>query len=500
MEFLSHIEPDRYLSEHLQEVSQKMLEFLERAPATPLLTGEDIEKLFYYTGLAHDFGKHTTFFQKKLKSQFTGREADHGFISALFAFYLLEFQAEFAGEEPYPLFSYLAVLNHHGNLRNLDDDTGVRLEDNRKIKDKQLQDLRNNQREIEDNYSRLGLKVSLQDFIARQDELRAEISKQGFSYSYGNYDLGKKMRYHQLVVFLYSSLIDADKRHAARIDKGSRREISAFLVDEYKKKKFGGAPDNEINLLREEIYDKVTGKINRIPLEQKIMSFTAPTGSGKTLTAFSAALQLRKRVAKEREGAAPRIIYSLPFTSIIDQNFKVLSEVLALAENYPEAPQEFIIKHHHLADVEYKSSEGDLPLDEALMLIESWESEVVVTTFIQLLHTIIGYKNSFLKKYHNIAGSIIILDEVQNIPVVYWDLMEKIFQVIAEELNCYIILLTATRPLIFKEGIEELLEDKDKFFAGLSRTALKPQLADRTVAEFINEFERNFTSGKAILS
>jgi len=112
-------------------------------------------------------------------------------------------------------------------------------------------------------------------------------------------------------------------------------------------------------------------------------------------------------------------------------------------------------------------------VDESLALIESWESEVIVTTFVQLLHTIIGFKNSFLKKYHNIARSIIILDEVQNIPAEYWKLTERIFKLMSQYLNCYIILMTATKPLIFSDGDTlEILDNNEVYFEKLNRVVL----------------------------
>ena len=85
------------------------------------------------------------------------------------------------------------------------------------------------------------------------------------------------------------------------------------------------------------------------------------------------------------------------------------------------------------------------------ILIEGWNSEFVITTFIQLFYSLIGNKNSFLRKFHNITNSIILLDEIQSIPYKYWGIINSILKKLAYEYNCWIILMTATQPFIFRK-------------------------------------------------
>jgi CRISPR-associated endonuclease/helicase Cas3 len=241
-----------------------------------------------------------------------------------------------------------------------------------------------------------------------------------------------------------------------------------------------------INGIRNEIYEKAIRKIEEVPLKRHIFTLTAPTGTGKTLTALSCALKLRKRIKDYK----PRIIYSLPFTSIIDQNYEIIRDVLKQLPEFSRNESNYLLKHHHLADLRYKVEDEERPIEESLLLVESWEAEIVVTTFIQFLHSIIGFKNRFLKKYHNIAGSIILLDEVQNIPIEYWPLINRVFiKLLIERLKCYIILLTATRPLIFDEQeIIPLIEDNKCFFHQMDRITLIPKLKEITIDEFFQEF------------
>ncbi len=190
----------------------------------------------------------------------------------------------------------------------------------------------------------------------------------------------------------------------------------------------------------------------------------------------------------------PRIIYSLPFTSIIDQSYNVFVEVLRQIDGFEKSESEYLMKHHYLSEVFYKtgSIDKEKDVDESLALIESWESEIIVTTFIQLFHTLIGYKNRSLKKFHNIVNSIIILDEVQNIPIEYWKLVGEILAAITTYFNCRIILMTATKPLIFEEGTyKELVDDYDSYFnmVELNRVYLNIDSNCRQVSEFCNSLD-----------
>ena len=148
-------------------------------------------------------------------------------------------------------------------------------------------------------------------------------------------------------------------------------------------------------------------------------------------------MKLRERIRREKN-YIPRIIYCLPFVNIIEQNYDVFSKVLSLISDFKRNLSSYLLKHHHLADLEYKYGNELKPLDESLLLIEAWESEIIVTTFVQLMHTIVGFKNSFLKKFHNVVGSIIILDEVQSIPVEYWKLTRNVLDYLTKILGCYV--------------------------------------------------------------
>lgn len=273
---------------------------------------------------------------------------------------------------------------------------------------------------------------------------------------------------------IFSVLIDSDKRKAAKIKSNEKRiNIPFKVVDDYIGKKIKKESKASPNMkdLREALYSDVNEEVKNIDLDkEKIFTITAPTGAGKTLASFSFALRLRDRIKKEK-AFIPRIIYSLPFISIIDQNYGVLRNVLSFGfkKDFEDNESAYIIPHHHLAPIQYKNKNEERSIEESLMYVESWDSEIIVTTFEQFLYSVIAYKNKFLKKYHNIFGSIIILDEVQNISGNYWNVVGYVLKTLAETMDCRIILMTATQPFIIS-GAKELFRRNKQFFNKVNRT------------------------------
>jgi CRISPR-associated endonuclease/helicase Cas3 len=458
------------LKNHLREAGFRTKEYF-------FFEGGDLKSIGYYVGITHDFGKYTTYFQKRLfEIEHCGDLANHGFISSLYSSYLISKRLqEFKGVEDIkeflPIMAFFVVYHHHLDLSSLSK-LRSNLEDTSKkeLVLKQIEDMKSNSEIINEELKELGLPL-LEEFENDLDNVINLLRKRIYQFE-NKLEEEVKGKIAIFCLALFSALIDADKKSAGKVKDVERRDIPEDIVEIYKRETFKGEP-NEIDLLREEIFQKVVNKVREINIKKnKIFTFTSPTGSGKTLTGFAFALKLRKRIEREF-GYTPRIIYSLPFISIINQNYNVLRDVLSKMLDFEGNSSAYIISHHHLSKIEYEEGDELKEVDESLALIESWESEVIVTTFVQLLHTIIGFKNNFLKKYHNIARSIIILDEVQNIPAEYWKLTERVFKLMSQYLNCYVILMTATKPLIFsEEDTIEILEDNEIYFEKLNRVVL----------------------------
>lgn len=507
-QFYSH--PEILLKDHLKIVGENAKSFIEK---TSINQKEFLSDIACIIGKCHDFGKYTSFFQDYLlKGKNKGSLSHHSMLSALFAAYIVDrFLKKKSDTDSeirkfLPLITYIVVHRHHGDLKSPEEIIPSRIE----LKDypsltkmnnslrtaivnlnKQINNIKENSQIIQTELHEIGVLSegdSLSNFIENFLDILRMLADLRYALLEGD-DLSEdiKINLYFITLLLYSALIDADKKTAGRdeIIRASRKNIPSNLVDEYISKKF--VDDNrEINEMRREIYNRVMERINNLSLENKLFTLTAPTGLGKTLTALSFALKLREKIKKEKN-LIPRIIYSLPFINIIEQNYNVFSEVLNLLPDFNENTSAYLIKHHHLADLEYKEGDEFRPIEETILLIESWESEIVVTTFVQFLHSVIAFKNSFLKKFHNIVGSIIILDEVQTIPIEYWDLVDKVLTGLTEFLDCRIILMTATKPLLLSEKAIELLEDNEVYFKKLNRIILKPDLGKNSNQEFTNE-------------
>ena len=486
--FFSH--PDKSLIEHLKEVGELAEEFIK---SVPVRDRSELSLAARLIGFCHDFGKYTSFFQDWLiYKKDSGRRRNHALISALLAAWVVsgEFSGPFRKEDItsyLPILAFLAVHRHHGDLRDPEmilHDPGENTSEwrrDRKILQYQIENLLDPSRfpHLKSEMEELGIE-GITDFLNADTiiEIYKNLRKPPLYYIVqGSLSDEFRLRLAFTAQLLFSALIDADKRDAGQVRGVERKKLPPDIVDRYIGEKFP-KPEKRLDMLRRKVYKEAIHSIETIPLDKlhgHILTLTAPTGSGKTLTALSAAIKLRGKIRAEK-GYTPRIIYSLPFVNVIDQNYEVFRDVLEMLDDFERDESAYLLKHHHLSEIAYKTGDERVPLDEALMLTESWESEIVVTTFVQLLHTLIGFKNSFLKKYHNLAGAVLILDEIQNVPVEQWGLVGEILKGAAKYLGCTVLQMTATRPLIFgKEETIELLPNPESCFSVLNRTSIYAQ-------------------------
>jgi len=131
-----------------------------------------------------------------------------------------------------------------------------------------------------------------------------------------------------------------------------------------------------------------------------------------------------------------------------------------------------LLKNHHLTEPTYKQNDEERSPDKSQSVIETWQSEVVVTTFVQLLDSIFSNDKSLLMKLPNLANSIIILDEIQTVSYEHWQLIKNTFEVLGEMYHCYFILMSATQPLIFlpEKEIIEIVPNYEEYFKFFNRT------------------------------
>lgn len=468
--------PGKRLQTHLKNVgnfSKKIFNDLE-------IKNKDLfAQIAFLIGISHDFAKSTSFFQNYLKDSSKTENKNHGFLSAIFTFYVVNsYIKENNIDFPYDLdvMSYLIVLTHHGNLKSrskLFDDFSKKVET--KMVKKQLEDIKNSSVTLEDFYNELN--IDFEHFILNFDEIKNELSEKLIFF-----EMEDDINNYFIIILLYSALIDADKMDASQTIAIERQSINGEIVDNYKENVFKSVEG--INIIREEAYKEVISNIETIGLDNKILSINLPTGIGKTLIGVSTVLKLKERIEKELS-FNPRFIYSLPFLSIIDQNEEVMKNIL---EFNNLKGSDILLKHNHLAEFNYENEE-EYDINKSKLLIEGWNSEIILTTFVQFFNSIISNKNKSLRKYHNITNSIILLDEIQAIPYKYWDIINSFLKKLAYECNCWIILMTATQPFIFNnDEIVSLVDNPDYYYKKFDRVTYNFMLDEMYLDDFTEVF------------
>ncbi|MDK2946101.1 MAG: CRISPR-associated endonuclease/helicase Cas3 [Geotoga sp.] len=493
MEFFAR--PGQTLIDHLFNVSENMINTASSLPSG--FTEQEIE-VVKYIGLMHDFGKFTTFFQKKLKGENT-RYSEHSYISSIFLGMFLSLRNI---SKKFIISSMMAVSGHHGKLSNFANllPYNILLSEEINFNDlfekhnvffEQFKDIKKNWEIIKREYKKIDFELFdemiNEDFIISfSKEIVKEYKKIKLGIDYDDYEREKLALETQI---FYSILVDSDQKDAAGIKNLPRKEIPENLVDKFLNLNFSNLDSLEINKLRKEFYKAIEENIYKFDAisNEKIFSITAPTGIGKTLAVLNFALKLRKMKEKQFN-YTPRIIYSLPYISIIEQTEKVFDSVLSLIPEYAHNKNEYLLPYHHLAS--YDESEDEEESSKRL-LYDTWQSEIILTTFWQIVHTITGFKSALLKKFHTFAGSIVILDEIQAIPIEKLELIEEFLKLLSEELNVTFIIMTATKPVFKKIKIMELNSLLEKTFNFMKRTSIKKLYEEdyKTFEELIDNID-----------
>jgi len=466
--------PNRILSDHITGVTEIALKSFDQGRFRfSGFNTDDLRHVIRTAALFHDFGKASIYFQNYIgnteKSYTTDQRAlqRHGLISALMTFGILA--DRFPDNLILAVFGFIIVRRHHGDLeayRNL-----------LTISDEDILLCRKQATNID--YTEYAEIVRVNGYVDYLDhKFLLTFLDEHETGKYRKFRTVKRLNdsfgieHYFVLDLLYSLLLNADKTdavfHSAAPD--NTAILGSYHVMEYKLG-FRRDPSNQIIRIRNDIFQSVNESIDEVSEQERIFSINTPTGSGKTITALSAALKIREKFNHSC------IIYCLPFTSVIDQNFGVFDDIRKAA-GLPESSGT-MMKHHHLTDICYHSPQnGDserYTANEALFMIEGWESRMVVTTFVQFLYSLISYRNKSLRKFHKFSNAVIILDEVQAIPHKYWLLVREMLRHLTECLDSRIILVTATMPMIFSEQraeIHELAKRKSDHFKNLSRIEL----------------------------
>lgn len=259
-----------------------------------------------------------------------------------------------------------------------------------------------------------------------------------------------------LARFLFSCLIDADRLDTAIFEKPKANRYRPHgeyadwqtLADRLECHLDGLAPRHPIDEVRRDIAQHCLDAAHR---GRGIYTLSVPTGGGKTLASLRFALHHAKQHKLDR------IIYIIPYTSIIDQNAKIVRGILE-PDSYKVSRGSIVLEHHSNLLPEVQGWREKV-------LTENWDAPVIYTTMVQFLEALFGAGTRGARRMHQLANSVIVLDEVQSLPVKCVHLFNNALQFLVDCCGTTALLCTATQPLLhrveMKNGALRLKEDSE---------------------------------------
>ena len=420
------------------------------------------------TGQLHDLGKYSEAFNHRLHG---GPSVDHATAGAKIA-------VEHWGGVIGKLMAF-CIAGHHAGLAN-----GNGEGDNRRTLKQRLA-------------LQFGADIPALDNLWQQEiklpqtlsapPLKADAHHPFFSYAF-------------FTRMLYSCLVDADyldteafysNLENKAIERGGYPDLNALqhnfnqFINKFRRRVAQASKQTEaekrnaaLNRLRSEILDYA---VEQATQPQGLFTLTVPTGGGKTFTSMAFALEHAKHHGMRR------VIYVIPFTSIIEQNASEFRKA------FGELGEQAVLEHHSTFDDGKLQNEATK--DKLRLASENWDAPIVVTTAVQFFESLFADRSSRCRKLHNIAGSIIILDEAQMLPL---NLLLPIMQAIkelAQNYRCSVVMCTATQPAVqakngFYRGFENVREIAPKptaLFDKLRRTTVQ-HIGTQTDADLLAKF------------
>ncbi|OGB26804.1 MAG: CRISPR-associated helicase/endonuclease Cas3 [Burkholderiales bacterium RIFCSPLOWO2_02_FULL_57_36] len=273
------------------------------------------------------------------------------------------------------------------------------------------------------------------------------------------------------VRMLFSCLIDADRLDTEAYmdaDKSAQRSgwpsIQTLLeqFDRFMVSKTITADATPVNLLRADILRQCREKAQDAP---GLFSLTVPTGGGKTLSSLAFALEHAKRYGKRR------IIYVIPYTSIIEQTADIFRSIFGDA----------VIEHHSNAEADPAKENH-----KSHLACENWDAPVIVTTNVQFFESLFAAKTSRCRKLHNIADAVVVLDEAQLLPPEFLQPILDVLNLLTKHYGVTVVLSTATQPALSTReyfdaknnmrglnNVREIMSDPDALYLALDRVNVR---------------------------
>ena len=405
------------LEEHLRNVANRAASFA---------ASFGYENWGYALGILHDAGKVSPAFQRRLRG--SGERVDHSTPGAWKA--LFRYRSEL-GDVNGRLLAF-ALVGHHGGIPN-----GVRGERTPLKSRLDKEGISDIAREFEEYAANVGISIpSGKSLEPIPFEKLALCGKRDIAMTRGIFSTSVLDR------MLFSCLVDADYLDtenfvtpdvsAAR--DGIHRDDMATLsrkLDMNMESLQSSAAPSRVNSMRAMVLEDCRSAAK---WASGIYTLTVPTGGGKTLASLSFAL--RHAAANNMD----RVIYAIPFTSIVEQNAQVFRSVLG---------DDNVLEHH--SNYDFDAVDNDERRLAERLAVQNWDAPLVVTTNVQLLESLFSNKPSKCRKLHNIANSVIILDEAQMLPDNLLKVSLAMLEELAADFNVTVVLCTATQPAL--EGL-----------------------------------------------
>jgi len=270
------------------------------------------------------------------------------------------------------------------------------------------------------------------------------------------------------VRMLFSCLVDADFLDTEAFMDGERGGLRggypelAELLERFNRHMDAlvqSAPDTPVNRLRADILHQCR---ERATCESGFFSLTVPTGGGKTLSGMAFALEHAIVHSKKR------VIHVIPYTSIIEQTADIFRSIFG----------EAVIEHHSGLDPDRETARSRLAA-------ENWDAPVIVTTSVQFFESLFAARSSRCRKLHNLANSVVILDEAQLLPPAFLQPILDTLNLLVEHYGVTVVLSTATQPALETrrdsfgrtrlrglEPVREIIDDPDALYAALERVRI----------------------------
>ena len=410
-------------------------------------------------GLMHDFGKYSCKFQKYLhdetglfnpdlddeESTPNGSKVDHSTAGAQWVYReLRKFGAEQGIGELFGQMLGLCIASHHGEgLIDCLDGEGNPKWIERFNKTDELTHLAECERNADEVVQQKAYELAGENLIrSLLNAVKPILSNQTINNKIKEFYLGCLTR------FLFSCLIDADRINSSDFEREAQKEVRRLTekpdwqtaIDKLETHLASFENRYPIDEIRRKISDDC---LKRAADSQGIYTLTVPTGGGKTLAS------LRYALHHAQKHNLDRIIYIIPYTSIIDQNAQAVREILG--ENW-------VLEHHSNLEPEKQSWQDKL-------LSENWDKPIVFTTMVQFLDAWFGGGTRGTRHIHPMTNSVLIFDEIQTLPVKCVHLFCNVLNWLTTFGKSTTVLCTATQPLLGESGLQNFPEGKRESIA-----------------------------------